>query len=128
MKTERVKFYLKVINQLLKKKLSHKEPGDLSFFHFKWIYLLQNPCVFLKKICYGFEIFFLILKNEGNVPYFGYVFVTRLHITHNNFPGDWTSSCTVITSIFVKNTIFKNVKKNWKNSHVFWKINKFIWN
>ena len=23
---------------------------------------------------------------------------------------------------------FKNVKKNWKYSHGFWKINKFIWN
>ena len=25
-------------------------------------------------------------------------------------------------------TIFKSVKKNWKNSYEFWEISEFIWN
>ena len=39
------------------------------------------------------------------------VFVPRCHITHKNFPGDWTNSCTVISSIFFKSGILKNIKK-----------------
>ena len=42
------------------------------------------------------------------------VFVTRFRIAHKNFLGDRTNSCTIIHSIFFKNGVFKNVKKNEK--------------
>ena len=37
---------------------------------------------------YVFDYCFKILKNELNVTNFGYVFVTRFHMTFTNFPGD----------------------------------------
>ena len=42
------------------------------------------------------------------------VSVTRFHIRHKKFPGDWTDSCTIIASIFFN--IFINVKQNCKYS------------
>ena len=42
------------------------------------------------------------LKNERKVANFGYILVPRFHITHKNFSGDWTNSCTVRAAIFYK--------------------------
>ena len=77
----------------------------MCFFYFKkWIYWL-----FRKHI------------NFGNV------FVRK--ITLKNFPDDWSYSFTVIALFFFfKRDILKNVKKIWKNSCGYRKINKFIWN
>ena len=38
-------------------------------------------------------------------------FVPRFYMTHTNFPGDWTNSCTVIASIFFENAILKHIKQ-----------------
>ena len=60
-----------------------------------------------------FQVFFPILRKERNITRFGYVFVTT--VTHKNFSGNWTNSCTIIASIFFENGIFMNVKKNEEN-------------
>ena len=49
---------------------------------------------------------------------FGYIFVPRLHITHNNFPGDWINRCTAIASIYPKTVFWKcegKLRKEKKN-------------
>ena len=53
-----------------------------------------------------------MLKDKRNITKFGYVYVTRFHITLTNFPDDKTNSLTIIILIFFfENGILKNVKK-----------------
>ena len=57
-----------------------------------------------------------VLKNYLNFTNFGYIFITRFHITLENFPGDWTNSFTIIASIDFSKTVPKRftnlLKKN----------------
>ena len=87
----------------------------IDFLESIWIFSILST--FSKKIL-----------NERNVTNLGYVFVPRFHITHKNFLGNWTNSCTVTASIFFQKWYFEKRKKNGKNWYGFWKINKFIWN
>ena len=50
-----------------------------------------------------------------------------IELTRFRIPSRFTSF-RVIASSFFKNGILKKLKKNWKNSYGFWKMNKFIWN
>ena len=52
---------------------------------------------------------------------FGYAFVTKSHITLKNFIDDW-----IVDFENTKDDIFKMVRKLWKHSNVFSKINEFI--
>ena len=74
------------------------------------------------------SVFLKIFKSERNVTNFDYIFGTRFHITHKNFSGNWTNSCTVLARFFFKKGIFIKVLKNWKNWYGFWKINNLISN
>ena len=91
------------------RKYNTKPQRICSFFHFKWIYWFFR----IHMNCFNF---FYAFENS------------RVHITHKNFSHNWTNSCTIIGSIFFRNRYFYKRKKNWKNSCVFWKINKFICN
>ena len=97
---------------------------------------ISNEFINLSKSIHVFflclNIFSKIFYSEGNITNFAHVFFRRFHLTHKNFAGYWTNTCRVIASVipqfFFKNGIFINVKKNWKNSHGFWKINNSIRN
>ena len=94
----------------------------MSFIFDEFINFLESMWIFLIFFCDK-----IFLNNERNVTNFGYIFLTRFHVTHENFSGDWTKLQLFFFFFLFKNGIFANVKKNWKKSYEFWKINKFIW-
>ena len=109
----------KVINKLQKK---------VSLI-IRWsILFILNEFINFFNFILRFRIFLKILKNERNLTNFEYVFVTRFHITHKNFPNDRDNNCTVIASIFCKYGIFINVKKLKKFMWMMKKIYKLICN
>ena len=118
----------KVINKLPKKNFSHKWSGDLSFFisneFIRFSESVRIYSVFFKSS----KIFLKISKIEYNVTNFEYVVVKKFHITKDNFRIIKLTVAQLWLQFIVKNRIFMNIKKNWKNSYRFWKINKFIWN
>ena len=59
---------------------------------------------------FNFFAFLKILKYERNVTNFGYVIVSRFHITHKNFP-EQLHGCSIIFFFFYKSSVLDNVKK-----------------
>ena len=72
------------------------------------LWIFQNSYKFFQFFITKFRN----VQNERNVINFEYVFVTRFHITHMNFPGDGANILPAIVLIlFLKNGIFISVKK-----------------
>ena len=109
-----------------------KKKNCLINYHVSYPSFISNEFIDFSESMWICPIFFTILKtnlkilkNERNVTSFGCAFLTRFHITHNNFSGDWSNSCSVIVSIFFQKRYFPKRKKN---AYGFWKINELIWN
>ena len=118
----------KVINKLPKKNFSHKWSGDLSFFISNEFICFSESVRIYSVFSKSSKIFLKISKIEYNVTNFEYVVVKKFHITKDNFRIIKLTVAQLWLQFIVKNRIFMNIKKNWKNSYRFWKINKFIWN
>ena len=68
-----------------------------SFFPFRMNFLIfQNPSELLNSFSSKFH------KNEGNVTNFGYVFITRLHVTLTNFVNGYSLYFVFLKAIFSK--------------------------